>query len=149
MHAFVYDGSFTVSDVRVMVRLVVLLLMFFKERHKKKNSEKVPITSFVNSQIFACLTALIFLYRFLAVNVLFLCSMPCCTYGQLKCLIPASLSSCLCSCLGTGDSTQSPDNSVFSVFPAFTHIYIFFSLLIVLFFHFLLVFLMQIYRGAF
>lgn len=37
MHAFVYDCSFTVSNMRVMVRLVVLLLMSFKARHKKKN----------------------------------------------------------------------------------------------------------------
>lgn len=89
--------------------------------------KKYPITSFVNSKIFAYLTAPIFLYRSLAVHVPFLCRMACCTYGQLKCLIPASLS----SCPGTGHDAGVPHCPCFlySVFPAFTQIYVYFSLL--------------------
>lgn len=41
IHAFVYSCSFTVSNVRVMVRIVVSLLMSLK-RGTSKNSEKVP-----------------------------------------------------------------------------------------------------------
>lgn len=94
--AFLYACGFEVSDARVMVRLMVLRFDSFTEKWspflpKGKMILKYPIISFVNSRIFAHLTAPMFSYRSLVVSVPFLCRMACRMYWQLKWLAPLLL----------------------------------------------------------
>lgn len=106
-------------------------------RGTSKNSEKVPYYFLCQQQNICILNCTNISLQILGCECSL--SMLCCTYGQLKCLIPESLSSSLCSCLGTGDSARVPCYPCFlySFFPAFTQIYMYFSLL---WFGFVLVF---------